>query len=58
MVYNSRKANDALIERMRKAGDVGGITFGQRRDPCVGIFGKVRAAFICSHSQGEVLTRQ
>lgn len=45
MVYNSRKANDALIDRARKAGSVGGITFGQRRDPCVGIFGKVLSIF-------------
>jgi torulene dioxygenase len=41
VLYNSRRANDALIERSRKTGKYGVITFGQRRDPCVGIFGKV-----------------
>jgi torulene dioxygenase len=40
-MYNSRRANDALIERLGKTGKYGSITFGQRRDPCVGIFGKV-----------------
>ncbi|KAE9381006.1 hypothetical protein N431DRAFT_396311 [Stipitochalara longipes BDJ] len=45
VVYNSRRANDALIERARKSGKYGGITFGQRRDPCVGIFGKVMSVF-------------
>jgi torulene dioxygenase len=41
VMYNSRRANDALIQRAGKAGKFGGITFGQRSDPCVGIFGKV-----------------
>jgi hypothetical protein len=41
VIYNSRRANDSLIERAKKSGRAGGITFGQRRDPCVGIFGKV-----------------
>jgi torulene dioxygenase len=41
VMYNSRRANEALIKRAKKSGKYGGITFGQRRDPCVGIFGKV-----------------
>ncbi|PMD30913.1 hypothetical protein L207DRAFT_549061 [Hyaloscypha variabilis F] len=45
VMYNSRRANEALIKRAKKSGKYGGITFGQRRDPCVGIFGKVMSIF-------------
>jgi len=41
VMYNSRRANDALIQRVSKTGKFGMNTFGQRSDPCVGIFGKV-----------------
>jgi torulene dioxygenase len=41
VMYNSRRSNDALIEKMKKTRRADGITFGQRRDPCIGIFGKV-----------------
>lgn len=43
--YNSRRANDKLIERAKETGITGTITFGQKADPCVGIFGKVMSVF-------------
>lgn len=54
VMYNSRRANDALIERTKKSGKLGGVTFGQKRDPCVGIFGKV---CLSSHSLDEYQVR-
>jgi torulene dioxygenase len=39
--YNSRRANDKLIESVKKTGKYGYVSFGQRVDPCIGVFGKV-----------------
>lgn len=41
--YNSRRANDRLIESVEKTGKYGYVSFGQRVDPCIGVFGKVCA---------------
>ena len=46
VVYNSRWSVDPLIEKVRKTGKMGGITFGQKRDPCVGFFRKLMCMFI------------
>lgn len=46
MYYNSRGQVDELIEQARKNGNLEGmITFGQKRDPCVSFFQKVKAVF-------------
>jgi hypothetical protein len=47
-MYNSRRANDGLIKNIEKSGKYGYTTFGQRRDPCVGIFGKVNLCLLFS----------
>ena len=47
--YNSRRQNDKLIENVKKTGKYGHITFGQKMDPCIGIFGKVDV--LSSHMQ-------
>jgi torulene dioxygenase len=39
--YNSRRANDALREKLKSTGKYKYTTFGQKKDPCIGIFGKV-----------------
>jgi len=39
--YNSRRANDRARDIVKQTGRFNFITFGQARDPCVGIFGKV-----------------
>lgn len=43
--YNSRRANDKLIESVKEKGKYGYVSFGQRVDPCIGIFGKVSSSF-------------
>jgi hypothetical protein len=39
--YNSRRASDGLREMLKGTGKYKFTTFGQKRDPCIGIFGKV-----------------
>lgn len=44
--YNSRRQVDELLEQARKSKDIDGIvTFGQKRDPCMSLFGKVKSRF-------------
>jgi len=43
--YSSRFQAEAYVESIRKAGRIPGLSFGQRQDPCVGIFGKVMSVF-------------
>ena len=46
VVYNSRRSVDPLIENIRKTGKLTGLSFGQKRDPCVSFFKKVMSMFI------------
>ncbi|KAH6652625.1 beta,beta-carotene 9',10'-dioxygenase [Truncatella angustata] len=43
--YTSRRQSKALVEDIRKNGRRSIISFGQRQDPCVGIFGKLMSTF-------------
>ena len=43
--YNSRHNCNALIEEARKKGELPGITFGQKVDPCESFFRKVMSSF-------------
>ena len=43
--YNSRHQSDEVVERIRKTGNFDGFTFGQKRDPCMSFFQKLKAAF-------------
>lgn len=46
MYYNSRRQVDELLEKARNSEDMDKvITFGQKRDPCVSFFGKVKSSF-------------
>lgn len=37
---------DELVEQVRKTGSIDGlITFAQKRDPCVSLFGKLKSTF-------------
>lgn len=45
VLYNSRCQVDAQLERVRRTGRLDGITFAQKRDPCVSFFGKLQAVF-------------
>ncbi|KAG9317006.1 carotenoid oxygenase [Chiua virens] len=46
VIYNSRRSVDPLIESIRRTGKMHGISFGQKRDPCVSFFRKVMSMFI------------
>lgn len=52
VLYSSRRQVDAQLERARRTGRLDGITFGQKRDPCDGFFGKLKAVFL-SHDSGD-----
>jgi len=43
--YNSRVACDLIVKEIEKEGKWNSFTFGQKRDPCVGLFGKVMSSF-------------
>lgn len=43
--YSSRHQNDELKKSARDSGTYPSITFAQKRDPCIGIFGKVMSLF-------------
>lgn len=44
--YSSRRQADEFVKAVREKGTVGDtITFGQKADPCVGIFGKAMSMF-------------
>jgi torulene dioxygenase len=45
VVYNSRKQVDALIEHIRTTGDYDRLSFGQKRDPCMTYFQKLKTVF-------------
>ncbi|KAJ5773207.1 hypothetical protein N7457_008103 [Penicillium paradoxum] len=44
--YNSRLATDDLIEEARKTGTLDMVSFGQKRDPCKSILGKVQSEYV------------
>ena len=46
VVYSSRFQVDSLMEDLVKTGNYTGYTFGQKRDPCAGIFRKICALFV------------
>ncbi|KAI1372622.1 carotenoid oxygenase [Hypoxylon crocopeplum] len=39
--YTSRRQTQALVDAVRKTGQRPDVAFGQRVDPCIGLFGKV-----------------
>lgn len=45
VLYNSRRQIDPLLEEIRKTGKLELLTFGQKRDPCTGFFGKLKSVF-------------
>lgn len=45
IIYSSRSQVDGLVEKIRKTGDFHTFTFAQKRDPCIGLFGKVMSTF-------------
>ncbi|KAK7421163.1 hypothetical protein QQZ08_010093 [Neonectria magnoliae] len=45
VTYSSRRQSDDYVSRVRKKGWRSGISFGQKADPCVGIFSKLMSVF-------------
>ncbi|KAH7121934.1 torulene oxygenase [Dactylonectria estremocensis] len=45
VTYSSRRQSDDYVARVKKKGWRSGISFGQRADPCVGLFAKVMSVF-------------
>ncbi|KAI0802673.1 carotenoid oxygenase [Xylaria sp. FL0064] len=43
--YSSRYQAEDYVDAIRKTGRIPGLSFGQRQDPCVGIFGKMMSVF-------------
>ncbi|KAK2591819.1 hypothetical protein QQS21_010487 [Conoideocrella luteorostrata] len=45
VTYSSRRQSDDFVEHIKKTGWRGNASFGQRNDPCVGLFAKVMSYF-------------
>ncbi|OAA77909.1 carotenoid cleavage dioxygenase 1 [Akanthomyces lecanii RCEF 1005] len=45
VTYSSRRQGQEYIDKIKKRGWRGGITFAQRSDPCIGLFAKVTSRF-------------
>lgn len=45
VIYRSRSQSDEFIQNVKKLGWQKGVTFGQKRDPCVGLYAKVMSIF-------------
>ncbi|KAI0399564.1 carotenoid oxygenase [Xylaria palmicola] len=43
--YSSRYQAEEYVNAIRKLGRAPGLSFGQRQDPCIGIFGKLMSIF-------------
>ncbi|KAI0134785.1 beta,beta-carotene 9',10'-dioxygenase [Xylariales sp. AK1849] len=43
--YTSRRQTQGLVEMIQKSGRRHNFSFGQRRDPCVGLFGKIMSVW-------------
>lgn len=45
VLYSSRRHSEEYVEQVKKKGWRSSISFGQKNDPCVGIFAKAMSAF-------------
>ncbi|KAI1632132.1 carotenoid oxygenase [Biscogniauxia mediterranea] len=43
--YSSRRQSQSYVDAIRKSGRAPRISFGQRRDPCIGLFGKIMSVW-------------
>ncbi|KAJ5383763.1 hypothetical protein N7517_001674, partial [Penicillium concentricum] len=51
VLYNSRFSTDDLIEKARKTGSLDENGFGQKRDPCKSVLGKVQTEYVPQPTQ-------
>ena len=54
VTYSSRRQADGLVKDIRRRGWRSTISFGQRADPCMGIFAKAQAFFNAANSDGSL----
>ncbi|KAI0006848.1 carotenoid oxygenase [Xylariaceae sp. FL0662B] len=54
--YSSRRQSPALVDAIRRDGHMPNISFGQRRDPCIGLFGKIMSVWrgSATHSSPDI----
>ncbi|KAJ9156367.1 Carotenoid cleavage dioxygenase 1 [Pleurostoma richardsiae] len=53
VVYSSRRQSDELVAYMQKHGNHKMFSFGQKRDPCLGIFSKFMSTFLVPPPNGD-----
>ena len=53
ILYNSRCTCNEHIEKVRKTGDLSGMTFGQQQDPCQSLFRKAMSTFRIIKDRGD-----
>jgi len=46
VVYSSRRQSEQLVKHLQSRGGARGMSFGQRRDPCVGFLAKFMSTFM------------
>lgn len=51
--YSSRRQSDAFVDHVQKNGARDIITFGQRADPCMGLFGKIMSTWVVANTRRE-----
>ncbi|KAK5994874.1 Retinoid isomerohydrolase-like protein [Cladobotryum mycophilum] len=54
VVYSSRRQSDGVVEDIKKHGWLTSTSFGQRADPCIGVFAKVMSVFEPARSNNNV----
>ncbi len=57
VTYSSRRQGEEYIDKIKKRGWRGGITYGQRSDPCIGLFAKVTSLFEREANNNVVVLR-
>ncbi|KAK0615169.1 carotenoid oxygenase [Bombardia bombarda] len=53
MTYSSRRQGDDMVEHIKKHGSRTHYSFGQRSDPCLGLFSKVMSTWRATQSKPE-----
>ncbi|KAG8168980.1 hypothetical protein KVR01_001729 [Diaporthe batatas] len=49
--YSSRRQADDFVDHVQKNGMRDIVSFGQRADPCIGLFGKVMSTWVVAHTR-------
>ncbi|PHH62076.1 hypothetical protein CDD81_7569 [Ophiocordyceps australis] len=55
VVYSSRRQSEAHVDQIKRMGWRCSTSFGQRADPCIGIFAKFMSCFVPQHPGNNVV---